>query len=97
LSELELWHFSQEDQHLQVISLTRDTEHFDDYIVAANKKSGEYLFVGPRDQGQSMTTHQYARLVGDHIWSIACRVCSVNSKRTGRPVFLYRTVARSAA
>jgi len=42
----------------------------DDYIRAANKKSGEYLFVGRRGQGQCMTTRQYARLVGEWIASI---------------------------
>jgi hypothetical protein len=31
------------------------------------------------------------------MWSIAWRVCSVSSKRTGCPVFLWRTVARSMA
>ena len=32
----------------------------DDFIGAANKKSGGYLCVGRRGQGQCMTTRQYA-------------------------------------
>src|SRR5260370_14419998 len=35
-------------------------------------------------------------LVGGRYSSTAWRVCSVNSNRTGRPVFFWRTVARSA-
>src|ERR1700757_3283064 len=35
----------------------------DDYIHAAGKKPGEFLFVGRRGPGQCMTTRQYARLV----------------------------------
>ena len=42
----------------------------DEYIRVTNKKSGEYLFVGRRGQGQCMTTRQYARLVGEWIASI---------------------------
>jgi integrase len=42
----------------------------DDYIGAAGKKPGEYLFVGRRAPGQCMTTRQYARLVSGWIGSI---------------------------
>jgi hypothetical protein len=42
----------------------------DDYIRAADKKSGEHLFVGRRGGGQCMTTRQYARLVSEWIASI---------------------------
>src|SRR5712664_437822 len=34
----------------------------DDYLRAAHKKSGEFLFTGRRSMGQCMTTRQYARL-----------------------------------
>ena len=48
--------------------LTEQTRQaIDDYIRAANKKSGEHLFVGRRSGGQCMTTRQYARLVSDWI------------------------------
>ena len=36
----------------------------DDYLKAARKKCGEFLFTGRRGVGQCMTTRQYARLVG---------------------------------
>jgi hypothetical protein len=48
--------------------LTRQA--IDDYIRIAGKKAGEHLFVGRRDQGQCMTTRQYARLVSEWIASI---------------------------
>jgi hypothetical protein len=45
----------------------------DDYLKAANKKSGEYLFAGRRGDQKSITTRQYARLVSDWIGSVAPR------------------------
>jgi integrase len=51
--------------------LTEQTRQaIDEYIRVANKKSGEYLFVGRCGQGQCMTTRQYARLVSEWIASI---------------------------
>src|SRR6202161_1875406 len=35
----------------------------DDYLEAANKRPGEFLFAGRRGSGNCMTTRQYARLV----------------------------------
>ena len=44
--------------------LTEQTRQaVDDYIRAAGKKPGEFLFTGRRGPGQCMTTRQYARLV----------------------------------
>jgi len=47
------------------------TEHtrqaIDDYLKAAHKQPGEYLFTGP---GMNLTTRQYARLVSEWIASI---------------------------
>ena len=42
----------------------------DDYLKAANKKSGEYLFTGRRGQSRAMSTRQYARLLADWVASI---------------------------
>jgi integrase len=42
----------------------------DDYLKAAGKKPGEYLFTGRRGPGQAMTTRQYARLLSDWVASI---------------------------
>jgi integrase len=41
----------------------------DDYMKAANKRSGEFLFTGRRGANTSMTTCQYARLVSEWIGS----------------------------
>jgi hypothetical protein len=49
--------------------LTEQTRQaIDDYLRAAGKKPGDFLFSGRRP-GQSMTTRQYARLLAD--WLIA--------------------------
>ena len=42
----------------------------DDYLKAANKRPGEFLFTGRRTPNSSMTTRQYARLVSEWIGSI---------------------------
>ena len=47
--------------------LTEQTRQaVDDYIKAARKKPGEFLFTGRGDGGRCLTTRQYARLVS--IW-----------------------------
>jgi hypothetical protein len=48
--------------------LSEQTRHaVDDYLKAANKKPGEFLFTGRRGAERSMTTRQYARLVSQWI------------------------------
>jgi hypothetical protein len=42
----------------------------DDYVRAAAKKPGEFMFTGRRGSGKSITTRQYARLVSEWIASI---------------------------
>ncbi len=42
----------------------------DDYLKAANKRSGEFLFTGRRGPNRNMTTRQYARLVSEWIGSV---------------------------
>jgi integrase len=42
----------------------------DDYIRAAGKKPGDFLFIGRRGPGQCMTTRQYSRLVSGWVGSI---------------------------
>jgi integrase len=37
----------------------------DDYLIAAEKKPGEFLFTGHRGSEYSLTTRQYARLVSE--------------------------------
>ena len=39
----------------------------DDYLKAAGKKPGDFLFTGRRGFGQCMTTRQYARLLSGHL------------------------------
>jgi integrase len=42
----------------------------DDYLKAANKRPGEFLFTGGRGANRNMTTRQYARLVSEWIGSV---------------------------
>src|SRR4030088_120780 len=42
----------------------------DDYLKAANKRPGEFLFTGRRGPETNMTTRQYARLVSSWIGSV---------------------------
>src|SRR5437588_12442885 len=42
----------------------------DDYLKAAHKRPGEFLFTGSRGPDRNMTTRQYARLVSEWIGSI---------------------------
>ena len=42
----------------------------DDYLKAANKAPGEFLFMGRRGPNHHMTTRQYARLVSEWIGSV---------------------------
>jgi hypothetical protein len=51
--------------------LTEQTRQaVDDYLRAASKKAGEFLFAGRRGLRRSMTTRQYARLVSEWVASI---------------------------
>ena len=52
--------------HPVKFELTEQTRQaLDDYIKAARKQSGEFLFAGRRGEGQCLTTRQYARLVSE--------------------------------
>jgi len=42
----------------------------DDYLRAAGKKPGQFLFTGRRDSRRAMTTRQYARLLSEWVASI---------------------------
>jgi integrase len=51
--------------------LTEQTRQaVDDYVRAAAKKPGEFMFTGRRGSGRGITTRQYARLVSEWIASI---------------------------
>jgi integrase len=64
----------------------------DDYIRAANKKPGEFLFIGRRGAGQCMTTRQYARLVSGWVGSIGLdpRLFGTHSLRRTKATLIYR-------
>ena len=68
---------------------TRQT--IDEYLVATDKKPGQYLFDGRRP-GESMTTRQYARLLADWLVGIGLdpRVYGTHSLRRTKATMIYR-------
>src|SRR5262249_24235942 len=73
--------------------LTEQTRQaVDDYLAAAGKKPGEFLFTNRRAIGQPMTARQYARLVSEWIASIGLdpRIYSTHSLRRTKVTLIYR-------
>jgi integrase len=64
----------------------------DDYIRAAGKKPGEFLFIGRHRPGQCMTTRQYARLVSGWVGSIGLdpKLFGTHSLRRTKATLIYR-------
>jgi integrase len=64
----------------------------DDYLKAAHKKPGEFLFTGRRGMGQCMTTSQYARLISEWIASIGLdpKLFGTHSLRRTKATLIYR-------
>ena len=73
--------------------LTEQTrEAIDNYLAAAKKKPGEFLFGGRRGRDRPITTRQYARLVGQWIASIGLdpRFFGTHSLRRTKATLIYR-------
>ena len=73
--------------------LTEQTRQaVDDYIKAAGKKPGEYLFTGRGDQNRCMTTRQYARLVSSWVATIGLdpHFFATHSLRRTKATLIYR-------
>ena len=64
----------------------------DDYLKAAGKKPGDFLFTGRRGFGQCMTTRQYARLLASWIASIGLdpKLFGTHSLRRTKATLIYR-------
>lgn len=67
-------------------------EALDNYLRAANKKPGEFLFAGRRGQNLPITTRQYARLVSQWIASIGLdpSFFGTHSLRRTKATLIYR-------
>src|ERR1700757_5396213 len=67
----------------------------DDYLKAASKKPGDFLFTGRRGFGQCMTTRQYARLLSGWIASIGLdhKLFGTHSLRRTKATLIYRRTA----
>ena len=73
--------------------LTEQTRQaVDDYLKAAGKMTGEYLFTSRRRLGEALTTRQYARLVGKWIAGIGldAHVFGAHSLRRTKATLIYR-------
>jgi integrase len=64
----------------------------DDYLKAAAKKPGEFLFAGRRGSDHCMTTRQYARLLSEWIASIGLdpKLFGTHSLRRTKATLIYR-------
>jgi integrase len=69
----------------------------DDYLKAANKKHGDFLFAGHRGPNRSITTRQYARLVSEWIGSVGLdpRLFGTPSLRRTKATLIYRRTGQS--
>ena len=67
-------------------------EAIDDYLRAAGRKAGEFLFTGSRGIGRYMTTRQYARLVSTWVASIGldAKLYGTHSLRRTKATLIYR-------
>jgi len=62
----------------------------DDYLKAANKRPGEFLFTGRRGVNASLTTRQYARLVSIGSVGLDPRLFGTHSLRRTKATLIYR-------
>jgi integrase len=64
----------------------------DDYIRASDRKPGEFLFAAPCRPGRSLSTRQYARLVGEWIRGIGLdpSLFGTHSLRRTKATLIYR-------
>ena len=72
--------------------LSETRQAIDNYLKAANKRPGEFLFTGRRGPETSITTRQYARLVSEWIASVGLepKLFGTHSLRRTKPTMIYR-------
>jgi integrase len=73
--------------------LTEQTRRaVDEYVKAASKESGEFLFTACRNQAHRMTTRHYARLLSEWIASIGLdpQLFGTHSLRRTKATLIYR-------
>jgi len=80
------------DQPVRFEMTEQTRQSVDDYIRAASKKPGEFLFIGRHGPGQCMTTRQYARLVSGWVGSIGLdpKLFGTHSLRRTKATLIYR-------
>jgi integrase len=70
----------------------RTRQAIDDYVKLAGRRPGQFLFAGRRGEARSLTTRQYARLVGEWIASIGLDPLKfgTHSLRRTKATLIYR-------
>jgi integrase len=84
---------AEEDGQPVKFEMTEQTrEAIDNYLAAAGKKPGEFIFGGRRGRDRPITTRQYARLVGQWIAGIGLdpRFFGTHSLRRTKATLIYR-------
>ncbi len=79
--------------HPVKFELTDQTRQaIDDYLKAAGKKPGQYLFTGRRGSDRCMSTRQYARLLSEWLASVGLdpKVFGTHSLRRTKATLIYR-------
>ena len=71
----------------------------DNYLMAANKRPGQFLFTGRRGPDRCITTRQYARLVSEWIGSVGLdpRQFGTHSLRRTKATVIYRRTSNLRA
>jgi len=79
-------------QPVRFESTEQTRQAIDDYVRAAGRKPGEFLFVGRRRPNWSLSTRQYARLVSNWIASIGLdpHLFGTHSLRRTKASLIYR-------
>jgi Phage integrase family len=79
-------------QPVRFESTEQTRQAVDDYMRAAAKKPGEFMFTGRRSSGRSITPRQYARLVSEWIASIGLdpHLFGTHSLRQTKATLIYR-------
>jgi integrase len=84
---------AEEDGQPVKFEMTEQTrEAIDNYLAAAGKKPGEFIFGGRRGRDRPITTRQYARLVGQWIAGTGLdpRFFGTHSLRRTKATLIYR-------
>ena len=89
---------TKEDRAARRVELSEQTrEVVNDYLKAANKRPGEFLFTGRCGPGNSITIRQYARLGVDRASGWTRNLFGTHSLRRTKATLIYRRTGNLGA